>query len=71
MAKFIQVQLPSGAFSESSVPETDFYINVDTVRYVAQNPTNPDRASIRFIGDEHALHISESAASFVNRAGAN
>ena len=45
MAKFIQVQLPSGAFSESSVPETDFYINVETVRYVAQNPTNPDRSS--------------------------
>ncbi len=70
MAKFIEVQLPSGAFSESAVPETIFYVNVETVRYVAQNPQNPDRSSIRFMGDEHALQISESAASFVNRVGA-
>ena len=70
MAKFIEVRLPSGAFSESTLPETVFYVNVETVRYVAQNPQNPDRSSIRFIADEHALQISESAASFVNRVGA-
>ena len=70
MAKFIEVQFPLGSFSESALPETVFYVNVETVRYVAQNPQNPDRSSIRFIGDEHALQISESAASFVNRVGA-
>jgi hypothetical protein len=67
MAKFIEVQLPSGVFSESTTPESIFYVNVETVKYVAQNPQNPDRSSIRFIGDEHALQIGESAASFISR----
>jgi hypothetical protein len=67
MANFIQVQLPSGAFSESATPETIFYVNVETVRYVTQNPQNPDRSAIHFIGDDHALQIDESAASFVSR----
>jgi hypothetical protein len=71
MAKFIEVQLSSGAFSESAIPETIFYINVETVRYVAQNPHDPNRSSIHLIGDEHAHQINESAASFVNRVGAN
>ena len=64
MAKFIEVQLPSGVFSESTTPESIFYVNVETVKYVAQNP---DRSSIRFIGDERALQIGESAASFISR----
>jgi hypothetical protein len=68
MANFIQVQLPPGAFSESATPETIFYVNVETVRYLTQDPRNPDRSAIRFIGDEHPLQISESAASFVSRA---
>jgi hypothetical protein len=71
MAKFIEVQLPPGAVTESTIPETIFYINVETVRYVAQNPNNPDRSSIHFIGDEHAHQINESAASFINRVRAN
>ena len=48
--------------------EGSFYINVEMIRYVAQNAQNPDRSSIRFIGDEHALQINESAASFISRA---
>ena len=68
MAKFILVQTPTGEFSESRTVEGSFYINVEMIRYVAQNAQNPDRSSIRFIGDEHALPINESAASFISRA---
>ena len=68
MAKFILVRSPVGEFSESRTEEGSFYINVEMIRYVGQNAQNPDRSSIRFIGDEHALQINESAASFVSRA---
>jgi hypothetical protein len=68
MAKFILVRTPAGEFSESRTEEGSFYINVEMIRYVAQNAQNPDRSSIRFIGDEHALQINESSASFVSRA---
>ena len=68
MAKFILVRSPIGEFSESRIVEGSFYINVEMIRYVAQNAQNPDRSSIRFLGDEHALQINESAASFVSRA---
>ena len=71
MAQFIQVRSPTGEFSESRTEEGTFYINVETIRYVAQNAQNPDRSSIRFIGDEHALPISESASSFVSRVAAD
>jgi hypothetical protein len=70
MAKFILVRSPTGEFSESRTEEGSFYINVETIRYVTQNAQNPDRSSIRFIVDEHALPISESAASFISRATA-
>jgi len=68
MAKFILVRSPAGEFSESRTEEGSFYINVEMIKYVAQNAQNPDRSSIRFIGDEHALQINESAASFASRA---
>jgi hypothetical protein len=68
MAKFILVRSPAGEFTESRTEEGSFYINVEMIRYVAQNAQNPDRSSIRFIGDEHALQINESAASIVSRA---
>jgi hypothetical protein len=71
MAKFILVRSPSGEFSESRTEEGSFYINVEMIRYVAQNAQNPDRSSIRFTGDEHALQISESAANFVSRVAAS
>ena len=71
MAKFILVRSPSGEFSESRTQEGSFYINIEKIRYVAQNAQNPDRSSIRFIGDEHAMQISESAANFVSRVAAS
>ena len=70
MAKFILVRSPAGEFSESRTEEGSFFVNIETIRYVTQNAQNPDRSSIRFIGDEHALPISESAASFISRVGA-
>ena len=70
MAKFILVRSPAGEFSESRIEEGSFYINVEMIRYVAQNAQNQDRSSIRFTGDEHALQINESAASFIGRTAA-
>ena len=60
MAKFIKVQ---------SYDKSTYYINVEAVRHVLQNPQQADRSLIRFVGDEHTLAIDESAASFVSRAG--
>jgi len=71
MAKFILVQSPTGEYSESKTDSGNFYVNVEMIKYVAQNAQNPNRSSIRFIGDEHALPIDETSASFVNRAGTN
>lgn len=70
MAKFIRVEKPEG-YAETAAEEISYYVNVEMVRYVAQNPQNPDRCSIRLVGDEHALHINESAVSFIGRAAAN
>ena len=70
MARFILVQSPEGEFSERRTEEGSFFVNVETVRYVAQNAQNPGQSLIRFLGDEHALQISESAESFVRRASA-
>jgi hypothetical protein len=65
MAKFIQVH--------SVADNHSYYINVETVRYVLQDPHNAKQSSIRFVGEEHpaVLMISEPAASFVSRAGAD
>lgn len=71
MAKFIQVRVPAGTYSESTIEETNYYVNVDLIRYVAQNTQNPDRSSIRFVSDDRAMQIGESAASFVRRACAD
>lgn len=67
VAKFIRVEKPEG-YAETAAEETSYYVNVDMIRYIAQDPQNPDRSSIRLVGDEHAIHINESAASFVSRA---
>ena len=69
MAKFILVQSPTGEYSETKTDSGSFYINVEMIKYIAQNAQNQDRSSLRFIGDEHALPIGESAASFISRSG--
>jgi hypothetical protein len=71
MAKFILVQSPAGEYSETKTDSGSFYINVEMIKYVAQNAQNADRSSLRFIGDEHALPIDESAANFISRAKAD
>jgi hypothetical protein len=67
MAKFIQIR--SQGLSDSVTTEHDFYINVEMVKYVEQNPQNPNRSLLRFLNDEYSLPIAESAASFVSRTG--
>jgi hypothetical protein len=71
MAKFIQIQVPSERYTGSARDLESYYINVENIRYVAQNAQNPDRCSIHFIGAEHSLPILESAANFVNRLDAD
>jgi hypothetical protein len=68
MSKFIRVKTAPGQ-SESLIEEQDYYVNVDLITLVIQNPQNPDRSSLRFVGSDHAIHISESAENFLSRAG--
>jgi hypothetical protein len=66
MAKFIQVNSSTEGYSNYS----SYYVNVETVRFVAQTQT-PNRSMLRFVGDDISMPIDESAASFVSRAGAD
>ena len=58
MAKFIEVK---------SVENMILYLNVDTIRYVAQHPQRENHCSIRFVGEQSPLPIDESAASIIRR----
>jgi hypothetical protein len=58
MAKFTQVQSPDNH---------TYYVNVEAIKYVAQNAKTPELAAIYFVG-EHHMPINESAANFVGRA---
>ena len=68
MPKFIRVKAAPG-HSESLIEEQDYYVNVEQITFVSQNPQSPDRSSLRFVGSDHAMHISESAESFLSRDG--
>ena len=67
MPKFICVKMAPGQ-SESLIEEQDYYVNVEQIVSVSQSPQNPDRSSVRFVGSDHAMHICESAESFLLRA---
>jgi hypothetical protein len=67
MARFIQILVPTERYTGSERDLESYYINVEAIRFVAQNAQNPNRSSIHFIGDEHSLAILESAANFVSR----
>jgi hypothetical protein len=67
MAKFIHVQVPTERYTGMTADLEGYYINIDAIRYVAQNAQNQDRCSIHFVGAEASLMILESAASFVGR----
>jgi hypothetical protein len=71
MAKFLQIQVPTERYTGSARDLETYYINVESIRYVAQNTQNPERSSIHFIGSEHSLLVLESAANFVNRLDVN
>jgi hypothetical protein len=70
MTKFVHIQVPTERYTGSTRDLDSYYINVESIRYVAQNAQNPERSSIHFIGSEHSLLILESAANFVNRLDA-
>jgi hypothetical protein len=61
MTKFIKVQ--------STAQHLTYFINVEMVKYVVQNAQVLDQSSVRIIGDEHPIAISESAASLIDRIG--
>jgi hypothetical protein len=71
MAKFIQIQVPTERYTGSARDLDSYYINVEAIRFVAQNAQNPDRSSIHFVGGEHSLQLLESAANFVKRLDAD
>jgi hypothetical protein len=68
MSKFIRVKAAPG-YSESLIEKPDYYVNVELITFVLQDPQNPDRSSLRLVGSDQALHISESAESFLSRTG--
>ena len=49
--------------------EQDYYVNVDLITFVSQNTQNPDQSSLRFVGSDRVLYITESAENFLSRAG--
>jgi hypothetical protein len=61
MKKFIKVQ--------STAQHQTYFINVEMVKYVVQNAQALEQSSVRLIGDEHPIAITESAASFFDRIG--
>jgi hypothetical protein len=71
MAKFTQIQVPTERYTGSARDLDSYYINVEAIRFVAQNAQNPDRSSIHFVGGEHSLQLLESAANFVKRLDAD
>ena len=68
MPKFIRVKTAPG-HTERLSEEQDYYVNVDLITFVSQNTQNPDQSSLRFIGSDRVLYITESAEDFLSRAG--
>jgi hypothetical protein len=68
MAKFIRVKTVPGQ-SDSLMQERDYYVNLDLITIVEQSPQSPDRSSLRFVGSDHGIHITESAENFFSRIG--
>jgi hypothetical protein len=68
MPKFIRVKTAPG-HSERLIEEQDYYVNVDLIIFVSQNTQNPDQSSLRLVGSDRVLYITESAENFLSRAG--
>ena len=67
MSKFIRVKTVPGQ-SDSLMQERDYYVNVDLITIVSQSPQHPDR-TLRFVGSDQGIHITESAENFFSRIG--
>jgi hypothetical protein len=67
MPKFVQVSVAAGTYSEAATEDETVYINIEQIKYVVQNQQNQNHSSIHFVGDDHPLHISESATSLLDR----
>ena len=68
MPKFIRVKAAPG-YSESLIEEQDYYVNVELITFVLQDSQNPDQSSLRLVGYDHLIHITESAENFFSRIG--
>jgi hypothetical protein len=69
MPKFIRVKTAPG-HSERLIEEVqDYYVNADLIIFVSQSSQNPDQSSLRFVGSDRVLYITESAENFLSRAG--
>jgi hypothetical protein len=49
--------------------ERDYYVNVDLITIEEQSPQSPDRSSLRLVGSDHGIHITDSAENFFSRIG--
>jgi hypothetical protein len=67
MPKFIRVKTAAG-HSERLIEEQDYYVNVDLITFVSQSSQNPGESSLRFVGSDRVLYITESAENFLSRA---
>ena len=69
MPKFIHVKTAPGHSERSIEEHADYYVNVDLIIFVSQASQNPDQSSLRFVGSDRVLYITESAENFLSRAG--
>ena len=69
MPKFIRVKTPLGHSERLIEEQEDYYVNVDLIIFVSQASQNPDQSSLRFVGSDRVLYITESAENFLSRAG--
>ena len=69
MPKFIRVKTPLGHSERRIEEQEDYYVNVDLIIFVSQASQNPDQSSLRFVGSDRVLYITESAENFLSRAG--
>ena len=69
MPKFIHVKTAPGHSERSIEEHADYYVNVDLIIFVSQASQNPDQSSLRLVGYDHLIHITESAENFFSRIG--
>jgi hypothetical protein len=53
--------------TERLIEEQDYYVKLDLIIFVSQSSQNPDQSSLRFVGSDRVLYITESAENFLSR----